>query len=245
MFDALTVEHLKSYVYVLVNPISKKPFYIGKGIGNRVFNHRDALLNGENTQPGTLKDEEISQIFNHKMNIGHIIVRHGLSDDEALFLEASLIDFWNYFNGPLTNIVLGHNSSLVGFKSADEIIRQYNAPRLEKLYHKVAIININKKYSKIDKSKGTYLDAVKEAWLISAENRKNTEYVLAEFQGIIVGVYVVIGEWYSITTTGNKRNQRWGFNGVEASDEISLLYKNKSVIHTKKKGAIFPIRYSL
>lgn len=80
---------------------------------------------------------------------------------------------------------------------------------------------------------------------MTPSERKKTECVLAEFLGITIGVYVVIWEWYPITTTGNKRNQRWGFNGEDAPDEISLLYKNKSIMQTKKRGAIFPFRYKL
>ena len=245
MFDAITIQQLKGYVYALINPINGKPFYVGKGNGNRVFAHRDAVKNGDQAEIGTLKDIEIAQIFEKQLDVEHIIVRHGLSDDEAFMVESVLIDFWRYFKAPLTNEVLGHLSGLYGIKTADEIIRQYNAPPLEKLYHHVAIININKKYSKIAKSNGTYLNAVKEAWVISAENRKKTQYVLAEYQGIIVGVYAIQGEWYPVETSENKRNHRWGFHGIEAPPEIIEIYKNKSIMHVKKRGAAFPIRYKL
>ena len=39
MFDDLTSSKLGFYVYALVNPITGKVFYIGKGIANRVFAH--------------------------------------------------------------------------------------------------------------------------------------------------------------------------------------------------------------
>ena len=39
MFDEKTIAELKYYVYLLVNPITKSPFYVGKGEGNRVFDH--------------------------------------------------------------------------------------------------------------------------------------------------------------------------------------------------------------
>lgn len=38
-FDEKIVKKVKHYVYALFDPESDFPFYIGKGFGNRVFNH--------------------------------------------------------------------------------------------------------------------------------------------------------------------------------------------------------------
>lgn len=49
-FSAKTQEELKSYVYVLIDPRDNKIFYVGKGVGNRVFFHvNQALLNFQST----------------------------------------------------------------------------------------------------------------------------------------------------------------------------------------------------
>ncbi len=59
MFDPKTIAELKCYVYLLINPASKTPFYVGKGTGNRVFNH---LQNARDGKKGTEKLTEIQHI---------------------------------------------------------------------------------------------------------------------------------------------------------------------------------------
>lgn len=243
MFDNLTSTKLGYYVYALINPITNKPFYIGKGIGNRVFAHKQEVLEKHNNI-NSLKKNEIKEILDKQLNIQHLIIRHGLTEKEAFLVEATLIDYHNFNLNKLTNEVSGHDSGFYGIKTADELIRQYNAPRLEHLFHKVIIININKRYAAAKNSNQSIYEATKESWVISEEKTKNIEYALAEYQGIIIGVFK-INNWYAVKTDDNKINKRWGFDGEDAIFEVKNLYFNKSIMHVKKPGAANPIRYKL
>ena len=241
MFDQLTVEKLKFYVYALIDPRNNKPFYIGKGTGNRIFSHVDELM-GLSTEIPSKKDNYIHEILKENGTIQHLLIRHNLTEQEAFDLEATLIDFFTHFGETLVNKIAGRHSHEEGIMTAEELIRKYNAKPLIELIHAVVIININKKYIRAKGTKYIY-SAVKEAWIISDKKRAMINFALAEYQGIIIEVFK-INNWYPIQTTDKKGN-RWGFDGEIAQEEIRKLYINKSVAHTKKKGAAFPLKYKL
>ena len=238
MFDEISEQKLKYYVYALVNPKTNKPFYIGKGNGNRVFMHKEDAIKGDSK---TLKLDIIREIKNEGLDVNHLIIRHGLTEKESFEIEASLIDFGNKFGFSFSNIVQGQHSEERGLMTSDEIIRLYNAKPLEKIDDPVILININKRYKRNSGSKEIY-NATKESWKVSESRIKNIKYALSEFEGIIIEVYK-INEWYKVEKKGE--SIRWGFNGEIAIDIIRNKYLNKSIAHTKKRGAANPIRYKI
>ena len=238
MFDEITEQKLKYYVYALVNPKTNKPFYIGKGNGNRVFMHKEDAIKGDSK---TLKLDIIREIKNEGLEVNHLIIRHGLTEKESFEIEASLIDFGNKFGFSFSNIVQGQHSEERGLMTSDEIIRLYNAKPLEKIDDPVILININKRYKRNSGSKEIY-NATKESWKVSESRIKNIKYALSEFEGIIIEVYK-INEWYKVEK--ERKSVRWGFNGEIAEDIIRNKYINKSIAHTKKRGAANPIRYKI
>lgn len=240
MFDQLTIEKLDFYVYALINTKDSKPFYIGKGIGNRVFNHQNCAIKDDFSN---LKLDTIREIINSGFVVEHIIIRHGLTEKEAFEIEASIIDFGNKFGFDFSNLALGHHSVGKGLMTTDEIVRIYNAKPLIELTDPVIIININKKYVRGNSSKEIY-KATKQAWVVGEKKRKITKFALSEYCGIVIEVFEIL-EWYEIKTPNNKRKNRWGFNGKVAKPEIRGKYINKSLAHTKKKGAANPIKYRL
>ncbi|MDM1299746.1 hypothetical protein HXZ94_14715 [Empedobacter falsenii] len=253
MFDEKTCQVLKYYVYMLLDPRDNKPFYIGKGKDNRIFNHLNCALSESDSNND--KFETIRSIVDSGNVVSHVIVRHGLSEDEAYQIEASLIDSFTYCGLFLSNIVVGHNSIDKGLMTTNEIIRFSNALPLNHIGSDCVLININKSYKR-----GNGLDpiyqATKETWLMNEKKLSQIRYVLSEYRGLIVEVFEV-KEWYPKQRTKNKTIDKlnkiktkvevigYGFNGLVASDEIRNLYINKSVSHIKKRGSAQVIRYNL
>lgn len=247
-FDAKTIMHLQYYVYMLIDPRDSRPFYIGKGVGNRVFEHLNCAL--KDTDISNSKYDIIRSIVALDKKVEHVIVRHGLSESEAYIVESSLIDSFEYCGYPLSNEVKGHHSLENGLKTVDEVIRWYNAEPLEYLGSDCIIININKKYHRAIGEDAVY-KSTKETWIIAESRLPNIHYVLSEYKGIIVEVFKV-NEWYPrergyLPTSKNYGKTRigYGFNGVVADDEVRNKYINKSIAHTKKRGQANPVTFKI
>jgi uncharacterized protein len=241
-FDESTSQKLQYYVYALIDPRDEKPFYVGKGKDNRVFDHLECALESPKASD---KYEKIREILNSGSPVTHIIIKHGLTEKAAFQVESSLIDYSLYFGHELANEVLGHNSIENGLMSSDEVIRKYNAPRLEKMDGNCVLININKTYKRGSGVNGIY-QTTKESWVIDKHKTSTTKYALSEYRGLVVEVFEIL-DWYPVNTIDKKGKPkvRWGFNGVVAPIQIRQKYINMSVAHVKLKGSSNPIRYIL
>jgi hypothetical protein len=234
-FDPSVVDKIGYYVYALVDPRDQKPFYVGKGIANRVFNHAAEAIESTNASD---KLNLIREIRSAGHEVKHVILRHGLDEKTALTVEASILDFSLYFNLELKNLVQGHHSSAFGAMAADEVQRKYVAPPLESLGDDCVIININREYKRAKQTKSFY-EVTREYWAMADPRERNLRYVLSEYQSFIVEVFEV-EEWYP---ANEGKRTRWGFRGKIAADEIRDRYFNRK-IH-KARGTANPISYRL
>ena len=90
------------YVYALKDPREKpsKPFYIGKGTGNRAWEHQAKI-------DESVKGQLISEILASGNSVIHTIISDNLTEQQALKIEAELISAFGIRSqgGLLTNRV--------------------------------------------------------------------------------------------------------------------------------------------
>jgi hypothetical protein len=228
-------EILKSYVYVYIDPRNGIPFYIGKGIGDRLFSH---LVDQSETE----KTVKISEIRSYGYEPLIDILRYGLSDEEAMLVEAAAIDLMG--KSQLTNKVAGHHLKSYGRINSKEIIAMLTAKSVE-VKHKSILITINKLY-RSDMSSEELYEASRGIWKVGVK-REGAEYAMAVYQGIIREVYE-IERWVTAGTLEYKTREsssfklsgRWEFKGKIAADDIRNLYVGFSV----GRGGQNPIRYA-
>lgn len=234
-FSSEIIEHLKFYVYRLVDPRNGETFYVGKGIGNRVFQHAQGIYGSDKFSE---KIERILDIQIAGLSVVHIIHRHGMDEATAFEVEAALIDAYP----GLTNIMEGHGNSEFGVMHASEIIKKYSAE--EVLFkHKALMINVNQLAAT-----GTLYEATRYAWRLSIHKAQQAEVVLSIRHGIVIGVFVV-DRWLPATKENFPLREsvpgRYGFVGERASSDTEKIYLGRKLPESyRKKGASNPIKYN-
>lgn len=231
MFTRSVIEKLGFYVYFLQDPRTEEVFYVGKGVGNRVFNHLEGAIE---TDTETEKLDKIRAIVGSGNTVKHYILRHGLTEEASFEIEAALIDFIGMKN--LSNMQGGHYSSDYGLKTSDEIMAMYHAEVFESSMP-ILLININKRYHRESTDEELY-DATRKSWVLG-KRRDKAKYVIATYRGLTREVYE-IKDWFPVEVDGKIR---WGFNGCKANEELRKALRYKSITSYFPKGAANPIKY--
>jgi hypothetical protein len=250
-FSADVLEKLRWYVYRLINPMNDETFYVGKGEGNRVFQHVRGHLEPDDDELMSAKIELIRDILSKGLFVRHVIHRHGLDENVAFEVEAALIEA--YPN--LTNIQDGRGNFMRGSMTAEEIIELYTLDEAV-IEHKLIIIDVSRSFGRKKGKRESVLDAVRFMWRLDKARAKKCDYVLAQRGGVIIGIFQP-EKWLDATRENfpefeenirklEKRGapKRIGFVGHEVTaPQVISLYKNKRVPAELRQAPRAPCRY--
>lgn len=232
-------EKTKYYVYALCEKRDNRliPFYIGKGQGDRVWQHElgeekerkrieeeiakakqegKAYENAIEEQNNSLmnisaKYKRISSIKKNNNYIEKVIVKCGLTSEEAFVAESALINLFRLVgpslpeNERLTNIANGHSTKaervicagqnpISAARSVDQFYSDCCREAIDiKQLSNAILISVNKTYQACwedDDPHKAICDAARGAWWV----RKNDppQYLLAVYQSKIVGAYKIL-----------------------------------------------------
>jgi hypothetical protein len=224
------------YVYLYVDPQTKKPFYVGKGSGNRAFSHIKA-----NAKSSVSKILRELRKGNLKPRIE--ILRHGLTEKEAFQVEASAIELLDL--DQLANEVHGHGKVHGPRAVWSEVENQFTAAEAS-ILEPAILLNISRSYLTAVKPSQLY-DVTRSAWTVNLKKAGKAKYAFAMYAGVVREVYK-IQHWLkagtTLTSLENRRKPakgRWEFVGSLAPQEVRRRHIGKRV-----KGLVLsqnPVRY--
>ena len=236
-FSQEVVEALGIYVYRLIDPRNGETFYVGRGRGERVFQHASGSLGDSDESAADPKLERIREIRGSGMDVAHIIHRHDMSELSAKEVEAALIDAYP----GLVNRVAGSGSRDRGTRHVSEIVHEYEA---EEFIVDEPLILIS--VAQLWKVLGVY-EAVRGVWRMKIERASQYNLVLAHVRGVVRGAYRPTRwmEWSPEHFPADwGPTNKIGFDGDDAEPDVWERYVGRRVPATyRKKGAQTPFRY--
>lgn len=222
----------KYYVYRLVDPRTLQTFYVGKGCGDRVFQHvnnvKSLISQNGDEDEFSLKSQTIAEILGSGKKVISIIHRRGLTEDEAFEVEAALIDAYP----GLTNKQNGHDydRGAITIEDLYELAgtKEYSEPKDDYIIIKTSLNAIN--------NNGSLYDATRICWRASLGKAKNYKYVFAVINGVVQEVYEV-KRWYQYNSN------RIAFEGVPATNHMAAFKKKLIPEKYRIKGVANPFLY--
>jgi hypothetical protein len=235
--SAAVKRKLGHYVYVYVNPLDQRVFYVGKGRGGRVLAHAKGHGNDRTSRL-------ISRIRKAGLEPQVDLVAHALPDEaSALRIEAAVIDVIG--RDHLTNEVGGWGSVLFGRQPLRELVDVYSR-RPARIREPAILIRLAKLY-RPDLTPLELYDATRGSWVVGPR-RSRARLAFAIHESIVREVYQ-IEAWFPAGSTFSGRGHtvrvpdRWEFVGRLAPEPLRKRYLGRYVGHYLKRGAQNPIAY--
>lgn len=241
-FPESVIEPLGCYVYRLIDPRDGKTFYVGKGRGNRIFQHVAEAT--DLPDRSTLKLDRIREIEASGMHVRYVVHRHGLSDADALLVESALIDAY----ADLTNEQLGRGAYTGGLATVDDLIGLYDKGSAV-IDIPAVLLTLNRQYDR-DLTPEELYERTRGYWVMNPAKHPGVEYAMAIAYGVIREVYrisswstqpvgeIVESELRRTDQAETKTPVRCSFTGSIAAD-IRDRFIGKSVPSTSQN----PVRW--
>lgn len=193
-FNAMVSAALAAYVYALADPrgdgtLKDRIFYIGKGNGNRCFDHAKMMMDGEPLNEGEHKLAKIREILSAGNDVEVHIVRHGLTDPEAHALETALIPLLGD-----TNKVAGHGDR--GFWLTENQIKEIHDRPIERgdidlLRRNVLFVSLNQQDTAtlLKGAEDEVAHATLGNWNINARDSRRVDCVVGVKNSLIISIF--------------------------------------------------------
>lgn len=228
-------EKLGWYVYALRDPQNGTIFYVGKGKGERVYQHARHARKMAGESVSQLKLETIGCIHKAGLQVGVEIIRHLIPTEEIAYeVESAVLDAFGLAGVQLANEVRGHERDR-GWQPLEDIVVKYVAePVTIAPEHRVVLIRINREFRLTRTAEDLY-EATRKWWKVAPE-RRSPEFAFSIYDGIVRGVYR-LHNWELRQEDGRR-----AFHG-EIDASMEALYAWKDVSSYLRAGAQNPIKY--
>ena len=228
-FSSNTIQAIGYYVYGLRYPGDQRYFYIGKGKGNRVFSHI------KQTSARGISDPKFDIISRLKSEGGPDIdiIRHGLTQQEALLLESALIDVLRV--DQMANKVKGFDSEKFGLMSPQNLEAQYKGKPFRKSISAVCV-KVNRGWRRNMSALELY-EITRGNWRLNPRRAETAEYGIGLTDGVIRSIYR-IQAWEPVAGRNPKRYRFFGYETEEMR-----RYLGYSLLHHPNHRVRGPLFY--
>lgn len=244
------VEKLHHYVYVLIDPRNGKPFYVGKGVGDRCFAH---VAEAHKTTADTVGDysklKTIRDIESHDA-VRIELLRWGLEGPEgeqtAFAIEAAVIDLIRL---DLENRASGLARGKGRISALEADIRLGAFPAIFDPAHKVMLVRVARQFEVGMDDEALY-KATRQWWRVGPDRRKpgtvrSPQWAMAVYRGVVRAVYR-IERWRQPKgreiAADPTIERRWAFVG-KIDSEMMERYVGSDVTDQLPLAAQNPIRF--